>query len=237
MDHAWTTSWGVSTRLIGAIIMTHSDNDGLILPPRIAPVKVAILPISSDEAKLADKLEPMADKLSKELNTALGALCTKVDRQYHMRPGDRFFHHLQKGVPLRIEIGEREAEEGVVTIVRRDTGKKETVPVDAACARVQALLTEIQNSLYDKAKKFREDNTFDVSSLDELKAFFGKDGKAGKDGFARAYFAGSPEDEKDIKDVTGGATIRVFPQDDESTGKCVYTGKEGARRAVFAKAY
>ena len=234
MDHAWTTSWGVSTRLIGAIIMTHADNDGLVLPPRVAPVKAAILPISSDEAKLADKLEPMAEKLSKELNTALNAFCTKVDKQYHMRPGDRFFYNLQKGVPLRVEIGEREAEEGTVTVVRRDTGKKETVSVDTAATRVQELLTEIQNGLYEKAKKFRTDNTFDVSSLDELKEFFGKNAKGG---FAQAYFAGSCEDEKDIKDVTGGATIRVFPQDDESTGKCIYTGKEGARKAVFAKAY
>lgn len=234
MDFAWTTSWGLSTRLIGAIIMTHADNDGLVLPPRIAPVKAAILPISSKEDKLKDDLEPAAVALSKKLNDALGGLYTVVDKNYHLRPGDRFFSHLQKGVPLRTELGEKEFADNKVTIVRRDTGAKEQVAMDAVPARVGELLEEIQKSLYDKALAFREENTYDVSSMEELKAFFGKDGKGG---FARAYFDGSAEDEREIKDVTGGATIRCMPMDADSTGKCIYTGKEGARLAVFAKSY
>ncbi|MDR3322422.1 MAG: proline--tRNA ligase [Synergistaceae bacterium] len=233
-EHAWTTSWGVSTRLIGAIIMAHGDNDGLVLPPRIAPVKAVIIPISSDEAKLSDDLEPLASKLSNELNSALGCLGTIVDRQFHMRPADRFFRHLQRGVPLRVELGEREFEEGRVTIVRRDNSQKEQVLLEAVPARVKELLDDIQKNLYDKALAFREKNTYDVASLDELKEFFRKDSGAG---FARAYFDGSAEDEKDIKDVTGGATIRCMPSEDDSRGKCVYTAKEGARRAIFAKAY
>ncbi len=235
MDFAWTTSWGVSTRLIGAIIMTHSDNDGLVLPPRVAPVKVAILPISSDEEKIANVLEPEAKKISQELNAVLGGIWTKVDTQYHLRPGDRFFHHLQRGVPIRLELGEREAAEGKVTLVRRDTGAKEQLSTDALAARVPQILEDMQNGLYAKALAFREANTFDVSSKEELKAFFEKGAKGG---FARAYFAGSAEDEKDIKDYTGGATIRCYPtEDDGATGKCIHTGKDGGRLAVFAKAY
>jgi prolyl-tRNA synthetase len=233
-DFAWTTSWGVSTRLIGAIIMTHSDNDGLVLPPKVAPVKAAVIPISSDEAKLARDLEPAAKKLAGELAASFGGLGAEVDRNYHLRPGDRFFHHIQKGVPLRVELGEREFANGHVTVVRRDTGAKEQVAIDAAPARVSALLGEIQENLYRRAREFRLENTHDVSSLGELKDFF--KGSA-TPGFARAFFAGSSDDEKEIKDITGGATIRCMPQDDEALGKCVVTGQDGARRAIFAKAY
>ena len=235
MEFAWTTSWGVSTRLIGALIMTHADNDGLILPPRIAPVKAVIVPISSDEQKLADEFEPLAAKISKELNSALGSLCTRIDKQYHLRPGDRFFYHLQRGVPLRIEIGEREFAEKRVTVVRRDTMAKESVALEALADRVKEILADMQEGLYNSALSFRKENTFDVSSLAELKEFFNRETLSG---FARAYFDGSIEDEKDIKDITGGATIRCMPmEDDDNRGKCIYTGKEGARLCVFAKAY
>lgn len=234
MDFAWTTSWGVSTRLIGALIMTHADNDGLILPPRVAPLKAAIVPISSSEERLKDDLEPTAERISRVLNASLGSLCTTVDKQYHLRPGDRFFRHLQKGVPLRIEIGEKEFAENAVTLVRRDTAAKERISVDSLASRVKDILDDMQGGLYKKALDFRNANTFDVSSLDELKTFFAKDGAGG---FARAYFDGSAEDEKDIKDITGGATIRCMPIDDKSRGKCVYTGRENARSVVFAKAY
>ncbi|MDR1514341.1 MAG: proline--tRNA ligase [Synergistaceae bacterium] len=233
MDFAWTTSWGVSTRLIGAIIMSHSDNDGLVLPPKVAPVKAVIIPISGDDEKLANDLEPAASKIAGELNASFGGLGAEVDRKYHLRPGDRFFYHLQRGIPIRIELGEKEYASGGVTIVRRDSGVKERVSFDAVPARVGALLTEIQDNLYERAKAFREENTFDVSSLAELKAFFkGSD----RSGFARAFFAGSVDDEKDIKDLTGGATIRCIPLDG-ATGKCVVTGQEGARASIFAKSY
>lgn len=234
MDFAWTTSWGVSTRLIGALIMTHADNDGLILPPRVAPIKAAIVPISSSEERLKNDLEPTAGKISQLLNTVLGSLCTVVDRQYHLRPGDRFFRHLQKGVPLRIEIGEKEFADDTVTLVRRDDSTKERVSVDSLASRVANILDDMQGGLYKRALDFRKANTFDISSLDELKAFFAKE-KAG--GFARAHFDGSADDEKDIKDITGGATIRCMPIDDESRGRCIYTGRENARSVIFAKAY
>lgn len=234
MDFAWTTSWGVSTRLIGALIMTHADNDGLILPPRVAPIKAAIVPISSSEERLKNDLEPTAGKISQLLNTVLGSLCTVVDRQYHLRPGDRFFRYLQKGVPLRIEIGEKEFADDTVTLVRRDDSTKERVSVDSLASRVANILDDMQGGLYKRALDFRKANTFDISSLDELKAFFTKE-KAG--GFARAHFDGSADDEKDIKDITGGATIRCMPIDDESRGRCIYTGRENARSVIFAKAY
>lgn len=234
MDFAWTTSWGVSTRLIGALIMTHADNDGLILPPRVAPIKAAIVPISSSEERLKNDLEPTAGKISQLLNTVLGSLSTVVDRQYHLRPGDRFFRYLQKGVPLRIEIGEKEFADDTVTLVRRDDSTKERVSVDSLASRVANILDDMQGGLYKRALDFRKANTFDISSLDELKAFFTKE-KAG--GFARAHFDGSADDEKDIKDITGGATIRCMPIDDESRGRCIYTGRENARSVIFAKAY
>jgi prolyl-tRNA synthetase len=233
MDFAWTTSWGASTRLIGAIIMTHSDNDGLVLPPKVAPVKAVVIPISSDDERLANDLEPSASKIARELNVSFGGFGAEVDMKYHLRPGDRFFYHIQRGVPIRIELGEKEYASGNVTIVRRDSGAKEQIPFDAVSARVGALLTEIQENLYERAKSFREENTFDVSNLAELKAFF-KEGA--KSGFARAFFAGSKDDEKDIKDLTGGATIRCMPLN-EATGKCVVTGQDGARAAIFAKSY
>jgi prolyl-tRNA synthetase len=232
-EFAWTTSWGASTRLIGALIMTHADDDGLVLPPRIAPVKAVIIPISSDEATVREKLEPEADSIARSLDAALGLPCVKVDRQYHMRPGDRFFHHLQRGVPIRVELGEKELAAGRLTVVRRDTSKKESVSRDALVTRVEELLFEIQNDLYDRARAFREANTHDISSAAELKDFF----RSGDGGFARAYFGGSKEDEKDIKDITGGATIRCMPLDDETRGKCVYTGNPDARATIFAKAY
>ncbi|MDR0653483.1 MAG: proline--tRNA ligase [Synergistaceae bacterium] len=232
--YAWTTSWGVSTRLIGAIIMTHSDNDGLVLPPRIAPVKAIIIPISSDESLLRDKLEPVAEKVSGEIDAALGGMYSKIDRQYHIRPADRFFRHLQRGIPVRVEIGAKEFADGAVTIVRRDTAERERVPMGECAARVKGLLATIQQNLYDRAKAFREANTHDVDNMDDLKKFFSPEGKGG---FARVYFAGSSDDEGEIKYVTGGATIRCMPVDDESRGKCIYTGKPEGRRAILAKAY
>jgi prolyl-tRNA synthetase len=231
---AWTTSWGVSTRLIGAIIMTHGDDDGLVLPPRVAPLKAVIVPISSDENKLRDKLEPMAEQLSGELNAALGGLYSKVDKQYHRRPGDRFFHYRPRGVPVRIELGEKEHDSGSVTVVRRDTAAREKVSRESLAGHVKGLMTEIQDNLYDKAKAFREANTHDVRDMEELKEFF-SDGGTG--GFARVFFGGSAEDEGEIKYVTGGATIRCMPQDDDERGTCIYTGKPGARRVILAKAY
>ena len=233
MDHAWTTSWGVSTRLIGAIIMTHSDNDGLILPPRVAPNKVAILPICPDSVKIEGRLEPKAMELRAQLNQSLGGLYALVDKQYHLRPGDRFFYHLQKGVPLRLELGEKEFAAGEVVAVRRDTGAKESISWDKVSTRVPEILDDIQRNLYEKALAFRKAKTYKASTFEEMKAIFKKENV-----FVEAYFAGGREEEKEIKEHTGGATIRCFPENEkENTGTCFYTGKENGRLAIFAKAY
>ena len=232
MQYAYTTSWGVSTRLIGAIIMTHSDNDGLVLPPRIAPVKAVIVPISTDDAKIESALLPKAEGLQKQLNAALGGRYVNIDKQFHMRPGDRFFSHLQKGVPLRLELGEKEYAAEKLRVVRRDTGEKLDIAWSEAAAAIPALLDEIQQNLYNRALQFRLANTHKAENLEEFKKLLEEKG-----GFIEVFFAGSKEDEKAIKEATG-ATPRCFPfAHSEERGKCFYTGKENARKAIFAKAY
>ena len=231
LEYAWTTSWGVSTRLIGAIIMTHSDDDGLIIPPRAAPVKAAILPISTDEGKIASTLLPRAMELSSELDRCLGGRFSFVDRQFYLRPGDRFFQHLQKGVPLRVELGEKDLAAGTARVVRRDTGEKMDIPLENLASRIPSLLEEIQSSLYDKALSFRRENTAEVASYEEMKKVLEEKG-----GFVETWFAGSRDDEKKIKEETG-ATARCMPIDSENPGTCFYTGKPGARKVIFAKAY
>lgn len=232
MEFAYTTSWGVSTRLIGALIMTHSDNDGLIIPPHVAATKAVIVPICTDEARLRDELAPKAEELRAELNKALGGRFVTIDTQYHQRPGDRFFYHLQRGVPLRLELGSREFEAQKLRVVRRDTGEKLDVAWTEAASAIPALLEEIQKNLLEKARSFRLANTHHASSFAEFKELLEKEG-----GFIEVYFDGSKADEAAIKEATG-ATPRCYPLADEGdTGKCFYTGKEGARKAIFAKAY
>lgn len=231
MDFAWTTSWGVSTRLIGAVIMTHSDNDGLVLPPRIAPVKAVIIPISADIARLEGEMTDKAEELRKELNAALGGRYVQVDRQFHLRPGDRFFSHLQKGVPLRVELGEKELAAEKVRVVRRDTGEKINVERAGLVEVIPVLLEEIQQNLFDRALKFRMENTHQAANMTGFKDVLEKQG-----GFIEVYFAGDKEDERAIKEATG-ATPRCHPLDCEEVGICFYTGKGGAKKTIFAKAY
>ena len=231
LEYAWTTSWGVSTRLIGALIMTHSDNDGLILPPRVAPVKVVIIPISKDENKLNNSILPSATELANRLNNVLGSRSVVVDTEFHMRPGDRFFRHLQKGVPLRLELGERDLEQGSVLAVRRDNREKMLLPISDVETSVPAILEQIHDDLYNRALNFRNDNTFQVSDFAEFKSVLETSG-----GFLKAYFAGGIAEEKKIKEETG-ATVRCFPLEDTSTGKCFFTGKDNAKMAIFARSY
>lgn len=231
LEECWTTSWGVSTRLIGALIMTHSDDDGLILPPHVAPTKAVLLPISTKEELLNDTLLPKAKELSQQLNKAMGGLYTAVDTRFDLRPSDRFFLHLQKGVPLRLELGGNELRDGTVRAVRRDTGEAFGIALDVLVPTVQKVLEDIQDAMYSKAKAFREANTTTVSSYDEMKAALREKG-----GFVQAYFAGTPDDEQRIREETGGATPRCIPMNDTSVGPCIITGKEG-RRTIFAKAY
>lgn len=231
VEFCWTTSWGTSTRLIGAVIMTHSDDDGLILPPRIASTKAVIIPISTDESFADNVLLPKAKELAAKLNDELGGLYVTVDTRFDLRAGDRFFTHLQKGVPLRIELGEKEIKSDTVRCVRRDTGEAYNVAFDALQRTVKELLDDIQGNLYTRAKKFRIGHTCRAESYDELKSILEEKG-----GFVEAYFGGTPDDEQMIKADTG-ATPRCIPlSESNNTGKCIMTGKEG-RLTVFAKAY
>lgn len=231
LEHAWTTSWGTSTRMIGAVIMAHSDNDGLILPPRLAPVKAIILPISTDEEKLREVILPKAREIASTLNKVLGPMAVRVDTDFHLRPADRFFRHLQKGVPLRLELGEREMEAGRVRAVRRDTAERSDIAWEAVPTEVPHLLETIQKALFDRALAFREANTRHASSFEEMKTLLENEG-----GFVTAFFAGDRSDEKAIKEATG-ATVRCFPLSDERVGTCFFTGKENAKLAIFARAY
>ena len=230
LTYCWTTSWGVSTRIVGALIMVHSDDDGLILPPRIAPTKAVILPISKDESIAANEILPKAKEISAKLDAELGGMFTKVDTDFHMRPADRFFTHLQKGVPLRLELGEKDLAAGTVRLVRRDTGAKIDVKNDKVIPTVKELLDEIQANLYARAKAFRDENTHDASSYDEMKEII-----AEKGGFVRAYFGGTKDDETRIREETGATPRCILPGDNK--GKCIITGNDGARLTVFAKAY
>lgn len=231
LEYAWTTSWGASTRLIGAIVMTHSDNDGLVLPPNVAPVKVVVIPISPDQSRLQDKILPEAKNILERLKKALGRDQVILDTQFHMRPGDRFFYHLQRGIPLRLELGEAELASSRLRAVRRDTTEVINISLDAVDREVPKLLDDIQGNLLERARTFREQNTYQVNSFEEFKEALNEKG-----GFIKACFAGTPEDERAIKEATT-ATIRCFLLDDSTERTCFYTKKQGGRMAVFAKAY
>lgn len=231
LEYAWTTSWGASTRLIGAIVMTHSDNDGLVLPPNVAPVKVVVIPISPDQSRLQDKILPEAKNILERLKKVLGRDQVILDTQFHMRPGDRFFYHLQRGIPLRLELGEAELASSRLRAVRRDTTEVINISLDAVDREVPKILDDIQGNLLERARTFREQNTYQVNSFEEFKEALNEKG-----GFIKACFAGTPEDERAIKEATT-ATIRCFLLDDSTERTCFYTKKQGGRMAVFAKAY
>ena len=229
LEHVWASSWGVSTRLMGALIMYHSDDQGLVLPPNIAPDQVVIVPIYKGEDQLAE-ISEHAEKLMTELR-AKGIRVKFDDRDTH-RPGWKFAEYEMKGVPVRLAIGMRDLEKGLMEIARRDTGEKESVEVANVVGRVEALIAEIQKNLFDKAKKHQEDNTHSVDTFDEFKKIIKKDG-----GFVHAHWDGTVETEKKIKELTG-ATIRCIPLDSkEEAGECILTGKPSKQKVLFAKAY
>ena len=230
LAYCWTSSWGMSTRTIGAVIMTHSDDDGLIIPPRIAPVKAVIIPLSKDESIAENVLFPKAKELAAKLDEELGGMFTKVDTDFHARPADRFFTHLQHGIPLRLELGEKDLAAGTVRLVRRDTGAKLDVKNESVIPTVKQLLTDIQADMFKRAKDFREANTHDAKTYDELKAIIDSEG-----GFVRAYFGGTPEDEVRIREETGATPRVILPGN--NMGKCIITGQDGAKLTIFAKAY
>jgi len=228
LDHVWATSWGMTTRMIGALIMAHSDNHGLILPPRVAPIQVVIVPIY----KGADEFPAIAEAANriKAQLTALGISVKFDDRDTH-KPGWKFAEYELKGVPVRLALGPRDIEQGNVELARRDTLEKMILPQEGIATYVHTLLEEIQAGIYQKALTFRSENTHRVETWDEL-----IDVLENKGGFALAHWDGTTESEDKIKETK--ATIRCLPLDnEEEEGKCVVSGKPSKRRVVIAKAY
>jgi len=228
-EYVWATSWGVSTRLMGALIMTHSDDEGLVLPPNLAPIQVVIVPIYKGEEQL-NQIREKAEIIQDELR-AKGITVKFDDRDTH-KPGWKFAEWELKGVPVRIAMGPRDLANGTVEVARRDTKEKEVLKLEDLGNKVEHLLTAIQDNLYLKAKTFRDDHITNVNTWDEF-----KDVLENKTGFVSAHWDGTGETEDKIKEETK-ATIRCIPLDQmEEEGKCVYSGKPSKGRVLFAKAY
>ena len=229
LDYVWATSWGVSTRLMGALIMTHSDDAGMVIPPKLAPIQVAIVPIYRKIEQL-EEISKVALKLKSELEAK--GIRVIFDDDDNRKPGWKFAEYEMKGVPVRIAIGPRDLENGTCEIARRDELSKEIVPFDTAVEKVAGLMDEIQDNLFAKALKFREENTFYIDNWKD----FEKNIKAQK-GFVYAHWDGTEETEEKIKQFTK-ATIRCIPLNGkQEEGKCILTGKPSKGRVVFAKAY
>ena len=227
-EYVWATSWGVSTRLMGALIMTHSDDNGLVLPPNLAPIQVVIVPIFKKQDQLnalMEKLNPLADELKK-----LG-IRVQVDASDKATPGFKFAEYELKGVPVRLAMGGRDLENGTIELARRDTMTKETVSFDGIVETIKNLLEEVQNNIYQKALNFRLENTREVDTWEDFKE------EIKKPGFLLCHWDGTPETEEKIKAETK-ATIRCIPlEGDKTPGKCIYTGKPSSQRVIFAIAY
>jgi prolyl-tRNA synthetase len=228
-EYVWATSWGVSTRLMGALIMTHSDDHGLVLPPKLAPYQVVIVPIYRGE----DQLEAISHKV-KEIKAQLEAfgISVKYDARDAYKPGWKFNEYELKGVPLRMAIGPRDLENGTVELARRDTLTKEVTPIDGIAQKIEGLLREIQDNLRSKVAKFTTENTHEVDNWDDF-----VDVIENKGGFVSAHWDGTGETEEKIKNLTK-ATIRCIPlQAKQEAGSCVLTGNPSTQRVLFAKAY
>ncbi|MEK7856034.1 MAG: proline--tRNA ligase, partial [Acidobacteriota bacterium] len=228
LEFAWATSWGLSTRMMGALVMAHSDDNGLVLPPKLAPIQVVIIPIyktPEDLATISEKVNPIFEQLK------AAGVSVKYDDSDHQRSGWKFAEYELRGVPIRLGLGMRDLENGTVEVARRDNLTKGSQPIEGIVQHVKLLLDEIQENIYNRALKFREENTFIVDTWDEFKA------QIEKGGFLMAHWDGTAETEAKIKEETK-ATIRCIPLlSDEMAGKCVYTGNESAKRVVFARAY
>nr|MBS0038389.1 proline--tRNA ligase [Saprospiraceae bacterium] len=225
-EFVWATSWGVSTRLVGALIMTHSDDNGLVLPPKLAPIQVSIVPIP----KPSEEIDKVAFDLKVKLEA--GGYTVFYDTDDKKRPGFKFADHEMKGIPVRIAIGQRDLANNQVEIARRDTGEKVFVPLDNVVPFTENLLGDIQLNLFQRAKNFREENTHDANNWEEFSDIIKNRG-----GFVNAHWDGTVETELKIKEKTK-ATLRCIPLDGEvQAGKCVLTGKPSKRKVLFAKAY
>lgn len=228
LDYVWATSWGVSTRLMGALIMTHSDDNGLVLPPKLAPIQVVIVPIYRSQEQLDTinaKVAPIVEKLKKQ------GISVKYDNADNKRPGFKFADYELKGVPVRLVLGARDIENGTIEVMRRDTLEKETVSIEGIEGYVEKLLDDIQNNIYTKALNHRLEMTTKVDTWEDFKT------QIEKGGFILAHWDGTTETEEKIKEETK-ATIRCMPLDgEEEEGKCIYTGKPSKRRVIFARNY
>jgi prolyl-tRNA synthetase len=227
LEYVWATSWGVSTRLIGALIMAHSDDNGLVIPPKLAPTEAVVIPIYKNENKT--EILSFAEKVYERLKERFTVVFDDDDQN---SPGWKFSQWELYGVPVRIEIGPRDMEAGKVTLARRDTREKTAVPAEAAVEEVSRLLGTIQEQLFDRSKEYRLNNTFQAADYEECKALFSDRG-----GFVETHWCGSPQCEETMKDDTK-ATIRVLgPEEEKTSGKCIVCGKEAEYKAVFARAY
>ena len=228
LDYVWATSWGVSTRLMGALIMTHSDDNGLVLPPKLAPIQVVIVPIYRSQEQLDTinaKVAPIVENLKKQ------GISVKYDNADNKRPGFKFADYELKGVPVRLVLGVRDIENGTIEVMRRDTLEKETVSIEGIEGYVEKLLDDIQNNIYTKALNHRLEMTTKVDTWEDFKT------QIEKGGFILAHWDGTTETEEKIKEETK-ATIRCIPLDgEEEEGKCIYTGKPSKRRVIFARNY
>ncbi|MCP1382440.1 proline--tRNA ligase [Runella salmonicolor] len=229
LEYVWGTSWGVSTRLMGALVMAHSDDSGLVLPPKLAPIQVVIVPIYRSEEQLAQITEKV-----KEISAGLRkkGISVKFDDSDANKPGWKFAEYELRGVPVRLAMGARDLENGTVEVARRDTKEKMTVQLEGIVDRIETLLEEIQQNIYDKALAFRTANTHHVDDYAEFKQVLDEKG-----GFILAHWDGTPETEERIKEETK-ATIRCIPYNaPEEEGKCILTGRPSSRRVLFARAY
>jgi prolyl-tRNA synthetase len=229
LDHVWATSWGVSTRLIGGLVMAHSDDDGLILPPALAPIQVVIVPIFKGEEQ-KQQIDEKVTVLMKELKAA--GIAVKYDDNDNNRPGWKFAEYEMKGVPVRIAIGARDIANNVVEVARRDTKEKKSYSIDGLSQSIIALLDDIQISIFNKAKTFRDEHITNADSWDEFVKLLDE-----KTGFIAAHWDGTGETEERIKELTK-ATIRCIPVDNRAEeGKCILTGNASIQRVLFARAY
>lgn len=228
LDYVWATSWGVSTRLMGALIMTHSDDNGLVLPPHLAPIQVVIVPIYRKQEQLAMVSEKVAGIVE---GLKAKGISVKYDNADNKRPGFKFADYELKGVPVRLVIGPKDLEGNTAEVMRRDTLGKETVSLDGIVDYVANLLEDIQNNIYTKARNFRDSHIFEANSYDEFKELIEKGG------FVLAHWDGTTETEERVKEETK-ATIRCIPLDGDTTpGTCIFTGKPSERRVIFARNY
>jgi prolyl-tRNA synthetase len=229
LDYVWATSWGVSTRLMGALIMTHSDDKGLVLPPNLAPFQVVIVPIYKTDEQF-DMISEKANAIQKDLK-AIGVSC-KFDKRTTHRPGAKFAEHELRGVPLRLAIGPKDLENETVELARRDTLTKTVIEMSSITETIQDLLTQIQDELFSKAKNYRDTH---ITKVDDFETF--KTVLETKTGFISAHWDGTAETEQKIKELTK-ATIRCIPMDNNlEAGKCVFSGQPSTQRVLFAKAY